>query len=101
MEIAKLVLEYIRVLIWPLAATIVLLRYGRYLIYMLEKSKVKLSLYGVAVQVNLVDLERMLTSAVGGKLTPKQWNLLKRIAREGSISVEKEGYEMHMNGDLG
>ena len=100
MEFAKLVLEYIRVLIWPFVAVIVILKYGHSLISVLEKSKVKLSLFGVEVEANIADLERILTAAAGGSLTAQQWNLLEKIGREGSIFVQKEGYKMDMTGDL-
>lgn len=100
MDVAKIVLEYTQVLIWPMVALVALFKYGHYLISMLEKSKVKLSLFGIEVEVNIDDLERILTQSVGGQLLPEQWNLLERIAREGSITVKKEGFKMDMSGDL-
>jgi hypothetical protein len=100
MDIAKLVLEYIQVLIWPIVAVMVIRKYGQSLIRVFEKSKVKLSLFGVELEANIADLERVLTAAVSGSLTAKQWDLLERIGREGAIFVQKEGYKMNMPGDL-
>jgi hypothetical protein len=100
MEFAQLVLEYIQVLIWPLVVVAIVLKYGRSLLGVLEKSKVKLSLFGVEVEANIADIERNLTSAVGGSLTPQQWDLLERMGREGSVLVQREGYKMNMTGDL-
>jgi len=100
MDPAQLILEYIKVLIWPLVVVVVILKYGSSLIHVFERSKVKLSLFGVEVEINIAELERILTAAAGGSLTSQQWSLLEKIAREGSVFVQKEGYKMDMNGDL-
>src|SRR5262245_9234094 len=100
MDVAKLVLEFVKALIWPIVAALVILMYGKSLISAFGKSKVKLSIFGVEFEVSTADLERTLTAAAGGSLTTQQWELLEKIGLKGSVSVTEEGYKMQLPGDL-
>lgn len=93
-------LEYIRVLVWPLVTLLLIMRFGDTLITAIQKSKVKLSLFGVDIETSIADLERTLTAAVDGALSPKQWDLLEKIWKKGSVSIQNEGYVMNMSSDL-
>ena len=94
------ILEYIRILVWPLVTLLLIMKFGNTLITAIQKSKVKLSLFGVEIETSIVDLERTLTAAVDGALSPKQWDLLEKIWKKGTVSVQNEGYVMDMSADL-
>lgn len=100
MDIPTVLLEYVRVVIWPLIIAAVIFSYGRSLVRLLEKSKVKVSLFGVDVEVDIGELARTLTAAAGGALSERQWRLLEDIAHKGSVSVHTEGYKLKMGADL-
>lgn len=100
METAKLVLSYIKVLIWPSIAVFVLIKYHDIIIEFFFRSKVKLSLFGFEIETKVSDLEKSLTVEVGDTLKDQQWELLENIYKKGTVSVAKEGYEMNMQADL-
>jgi hypothetical protein len=99
-EAAKLTLEYLKVLVWPVVASGALFWYRNAIGAALSKTKVKLSLFGVDVEANIAELERTLTAATGGTLSEAQWSLLQKISQHESVSVAGQGYKMSMQGDL-
>lgn len=100
MLVAQMILEYLRVVLWPTVVILALFKYGAGLLAALQRSHVKLSLFGVEVDADISRLEQILTAPVGGSLTPQQWLLLERIEATGSVSVKAERYDMSMSGDL-
>ena len=100
MELEELILEYIKVLVWPVIVIFTLVMYRDLIAGLIHKSKVKLSLFGVEIETKISDLEQMLMAPVGGKLTGQQWALLQKIAMRGPVAIAAEGYKMHMQGDL-
>jgi hypothetical protein len=100
MDTSLHILEYIKVLVWPIVAAYALVRFGGAIASALGRSKVKLSLFGVEIEVPVSQLEQVLTAAVGGRLSAQQWALLEQSAKDGVLSVAKAGYRMTMDGDL-
>ena len=100
MELEELILEYIKVLVWPVIIIFALVMYHDLIGGLIQKSKVKLSLFGVVIETKISDLEQVLMAPVGGRLTDQQWAMLQKIATRGPITVATEGYKMHMEGDL-
>jgi hypothetical protein len=91
MTAAEIILKYLEVLVWPATLTLILLRYRDPILSLLQKSKIKLSLYGVEVETTLSELETITLATLGGNLDNKQLELLVHIANEGRISYGKEG----------
>ena len=100
MELEELILEYVKALAWPIVAVFTLLKYRDVISGLIQKSKVKLSLFGVEIETKISDLEQRLMAPVGGKLTDQQWALLHKIATTGPVAVAQAGYKMQMQGDL-
>jgi hypothetical protein len=100
MDIAKLLLEYLQTLIWPAVVIFAVARHGSALIAVFDKSKIKLKLYGVELEVNLQDLQGVLTAALHGELSPQQWTLLVKLRDAGPISIDSAGFKMDLDGDL-
>jgi hypothetical protein len=100
MEAAKLVLEYLKVLIWQAIVVFALIKYHEVIRELFYRSKVKLSLFGFEIETKISDLQQSLTSTVGGRLTNQQWELLEKIYKEGAVSVVTECYKMDMQADL-
>ena len=83
MAVAELVRGYFQVLIWPLFAIVVVLRYGRDVIRALETRQVKMSFLGVSVEV--AEAERRLGETIGTNLTDRLWAFLEEIAKSGDV----------------
>lgn len=58
MEIAKLILGYLQVLIWPCVAIVLLIRYRDVIQSLIQRSKVKFTISGVTIETSLETLER-------------------------------------------
>jgi hypothetical protein len=87
----ELVLEYVKVLIWPITITILLFAYRNAIISVLPKSRIKVSLFGLEVETTLPELETITLATLGGHLNNKQLHLLTRMANEGPIAYEEGG----------
>lgn len=85
----NLILEYLKVLIWPMLAFFAIWRFGEEISSLFKQSKLKISLFGVEIEVKAADLERVLTAPVGGSLSDRQWALLKRLANEGELKADQ------------
>jgi hypothetical protein len=77
-----------------------LIRYRDTIVSLSQKSKVKLSLFGVEIETTIPNLENIITAPVGGTLTDQQWALLREIMKEGQVSVAEKKYVMTMQRDL-
>jgi hypothetical protein len=91
MTIAKLIEEYLRILVWPLIALTALLLYRKILASLVPGAKVKLTFSGFAIETTLPVIERSVTESLGGhSLTPEQLLLLRRL-KSGSVELDTAG----------
>jgi len=92
---AELVLKYVTALIWPATVVILLLSFRKALISalptLLPKSKFKISLFGVEVEITVPELESTTLATLGGQLDERQLALLNRLFKEGPISYSTTG----------
>ena len=80
MEIARLVLSYLQVLVWPSVVIFALMRYRRVIESLTSRSKVKFDFAGVSIETTLETLERSVEESLrGNKLSREQWAWLKRL----------------------
>ncbi len=91
MTMPELILEYIKVLIWPVTVSLLLLVYRNAIISILPQSKIKVSLFGLEVETTLPELETITLATLGGRLDSLQLALLTRLADEGPISYGEAG----------
>jgi hypothetical protein len=91
MELAKLILEYTHVLVWPVTISLLLLLYRDTIVSILPKSKIKVSLFGLEVETTLSELETITLATLGGHLNDKQLSLLKQLAGKGTIFFGEKG----------
>jgi hypothetical protein len=100
MEVAHIVLEYFKVLVWPLVAIIIAYVYRNIVSSVFSNSKISLQLFGVKIETTMDNLKQALVATMGGFLTDRQWMLLKEIATERTVSVKDKGYKLSMEKDL-
>src|ERR1700730_8200754 len=85
MTIDQLVLEFTKVLAWPVTAIILLFVYRREInafLGLLGGSKLTITLFGVEIETTIPELQAITLEAIGGELTPTQRKLLQRMADE-------------------
>ena len=95
-----MILEYLKIIIWPTIVIFALIRYREVIEEAFYRSKVKLSLFGFEIEIKISDLEQSMIATVGGTLSNQQWGLLEKIHKDGPVSVSTEGYKMSMQADL-
>jgi hypothetical protein len=100
-ELLTFLLEYLKVLVWPIVFLVALIWFPRTIRSVLPYvTKVKLNLFGVEIETTIANLERVLTAGVGARLTERQWDLLEEIFRKGRLSVAEKNYVMTLQKDL-
>ncbi len=92
MTIAELILEYLKVLTWPVVILVLFLTYRKAILTLLPKSKIKISVFGIAVEVSEMDLSNaaarnfeLLGEGLKGQSQLKQQKLLHFLSKEGQI----------------
>jgi hypothetical protein len=84
MDVANLVLGYIKVLIWPTVAFFALWRYRNVIRSLLPHTKVKFTFGGVCIETSVDTLERSVNESLHGRhISPDQWTWLKRLQDQG------------------
>jgi hypothetical protein len=78
MEVAHIVLEYFKVLVWPLVAIIIAYVYRKIVSSIFSNSKITLQLFGVKIETTMDNLKQALVATMGGFLTDRQWMLDQR-----------------------
>jgi hypothetical protein len=93
MEIARLVLGYFQVLIWPAVALFALWRYREVIQSLIPRSKIKLTFAGVSIETSLDALQRSLEESFRGRhLTTEQWTWLERLHEAGRLPYDHAHY---------
>lgn len=91
MDKAQITLKYLEVLIWPATLTMILFIYRDSIVALLQRSKIKLSLYGFEVETTISELETVTQLTIGGDLDQKQLELLSTLKRDGSVDFRPKG----------
>jgi DNA-binding transcriptional ArsR family regulator len=99
-QIADLVLDFLKVTAWPAVALIAIFVLKGYLPGLLKASTVSIELFGVTVETSIEKLKSALIATMGGTLSREQWSLLEEIHRGGAVSVAEKGYSMSLDTDL-
>jgi hypothetical protein len=73
------ILEYVKVLVWPITAILLLLLIRPQLRALLTSSKIKVSMFGVAIETTLPELESAINEYLGGTLEPDQMKYLDAL----------------------
>jgi hypothetical protein len=86
MVAAHVVLSYIRVLIWPIVAVILLIAYRRIIERLLPGARIKLTLAGVTIETTLDVLTNSIEEIVADEgISKEQWSRLEHIGTEGRV----------------
>ena len=94
MELAKLILEYISVIIWPFVTLILAFRFHDVILSLLPKSKIKFTMSGVTVEVSLDELEKTVSESFRGEdLTSEQWDWLHKLQDTKWVQYNHNYYE--------
>jgi hypothetical protein len=70
------ILEYVKVLAWPITAIVLLLLIRPQLRELLPSSKIKVSIFGVSIETTLPELQRAMNECLGGQLGQDQTEYL-------------------------
>lgn len=94
MEIANIVLEYLKVLISPLVITILVLSFRKPIIALIPRSKIQFTISNITIETTLETLEKSVKESLRGRsLTKEQWNWLKKLNENECISYESNSYD--------
>jgi hypothetical protein len=91
MNYAAILLEYVRILAWPVTALIALRFIGPLVRSQLAGSKIKVVLFGVEVETTLSELESATTEYLGRRLTEDQLAFLHSLYEEGEKQLNPTG----------
>jgi hypothetical protein len=91
MSVSQLVLEFVKVLIWPVTLILLLFVYRDAILTLLPKSKIKITLFGLEVETSLPELETITLSMLGGQMDQRQLHLLTTLVNDGPVSYDKAG----------
>ena len=80
-------LPYLQILAWPVTVLLVALILRPVLAPLLTKSKVKVELFGVAIETDLATLEAAMTQPIGGVLTDDETTYLQNL-----VEIEEKAY---------
>lgn len=95
MGIARLLLDYVRALLWPSVAVFALVAYRGILASVIPGSKVKFTVSGITIETELRTLERSVTESLRGRrLTPEQWLWLRKLREEGRVRYDHQNYPL-------
>jgi hypothetical protein len=94
MDIARLVLSYIQILIWPIVLSFALWSYRDAILSLVPRSKLKFKVAGVSIETSLETLQRSVEESFRGRhISSGQWNWLKRLHEGGRIAYDHVYYE--------
>jgi len=89
----ELILEYVRVLVWPAVALAVAFWYRSIIAALIPGSRIKFSISGVEFETSLSELERSVEESLRGrKLTEAQWRWLHKLRDEGRSTYDHSTY---------
>lgn len=84
-------IEILKIIIWPLIALLLVLRFGRAIESLIPGAKVKVKLAGVEVETTLKEMTTIIRETFRQKeLTDKQWVWLERLMTEGNIPYNNQ-----------
>jgi len=93
MEIARLVLDYLQTLIWPLVVLFALLRYREVIQSLIPCSKIKVAFAGVSIETSLDTLQRSFEESFRGRpVSAEQWSWLERLYEAGRLPYDHNHY---------
>ena len=93
MDIASIVLEYLRVLIWPLVTIVLVLMFRESIVALIPRSKIRFTISNITIETSLESLEKSVKESLRGRtLTKTQWNWLKRLSENGRVSYDPNFY---------
>lgn len=94
MELAKIILEYISVMIWPIITLILVYFFHDSILSLLPKSKISFTISGVSVETSLADLEKSVKESLRGQnLTADQWEWLDKLKVSGKTPYSHTYYD--------
>ena len=86
-------LDFVKVLAWPIVVLVVALFYHRILQNLLAGSRVKFAISGVEFETSIPELERSVEEDLRGrKLSDEQWQWLRELREKGRTSYDKVNY---------
>lgn len=90
---SALILDYVRVLVWPIVVVILAFRYWSVLQALMPGSRIKLSISGVQVEISPPELKRSVEESLRGrKLSKDQWQWLRKLRDEGRSRYDHATY---------
>jgi nicotinic acid phosphoribosyltransferase len=93
MEIANIVLEYLKVLIWPLVITALALSFRKPIIALIPRSKIQFTISNITIETTLETLEKSVKESLRGRsITKEQWNWLKKLNENGRTLYDPNSY---------
>jgi hypothetical protein len=94
MEVVNIVLEYLKVLIWPLVTIVLILVFRKPIIALIPRSKIQFTISNVTIETSLEVLEKSVKESLRGRpLTKEQWNWLKKLSENGRTSYDPNSYD--------
>ncbi len=82
-RMAEIILEYARVLVWPVTSIVLIILLRPLLGRLLGGSRITISLFGIEVETTIPELEQATTEYIGGQLTDEQMSLLQKLFDDG------------------
>lgn len=93
MGISQHVIEYIKVLAWPVLVISLALLFKGVISRLIPGSKVKFKIAGVSIETSIPELEKSVTESLRGrKLTSEQWSWLRQLRDDGRSKYNHEYY---------
>lgn len=86
MEVFRLLLQYVP---WPMIVIGALYCYRKGINRLLTGSKITLKIGGLSVETTAPDLEKSVFDSLGGHLSPKQKELLKKLRDQVSLTYSE------------
>jgi len=94
-EVARLILSYLQVVVWPSVAVLAIVRYRDVIRSLVPGAKVKLTIFGVAIETSIPVIEQSVTESLQGrKLTETQWSWLKKLRNDGRTEFARAQLDM-------
>ena len=94
MEIANIILEYLKVLISPLVITVLVLSFRKPIIALIPRSKIQFTISNITIETSLETLEKSVKESLRGRsLTKEQWDWLKKLNENGRLSYDSNSYD--------
>ncbi|HET6261214.1 MAG TPA: hypothetical protein VFG99_03110 [Chloroflexia bacterium] len=75
-------LKLIEIAIWPATVLVIALTFRSHLAAALSGGKIKVSIFGVELEIPLHELETITSTLVGGHLNEWQYNYLKELVKQ-------------------